>query len=436
VPAAANNSGFWVRMTEGTTYHFGVDTGSAGTRLDLLLPRLVPDLSRSRGQQLIGAGFVTVNGGTASKHYAVRGGDRLEVTVPPPAPAVPQAEAIPLSILYEDRDIVAVDKPAGMVVHPAPGHPGGTLVNALLAAVPTLSGIGGEVRPGIVHRLDKGTSGVVLVAKNDRAHRALSAQFAGRTVAKTYLALAWGVLAENEGRCDTAIGRDTRDRQRVSARTRRPRAAVTAWRVLSRLPDATLLEVHPETGRTHQIRVHLAGILHPVLGDPAYGPRGAASAKAYRRASVLHGFRDRLALHAWKLRFTPPSRRTPMEIVAPPPEELRRLLPQELHPPRLVGDTGNEGGEGVARRGGLRRRTASVSTINEVPARLSRHAIRSRAELDREPPLQGSTTEIGASGRVQGGPQRQDPGACTVAAKNTRSDRTPKAARAPKAVPR
>jgi len=313
-------------MTEGTTYQFGVDGAAAGTRLDLLLPRFLPDISRSRGQQLIGAGLVTVNGGAASKNYAVRCGDRLEVTVPAPAPAVPVAEAIPLSILYEDRDLVAVDKPAGMVVHPAPGHPGGTLVNALLAAVPTLSGIGGVVRPGIVHRLDKGTSGVVLVAKNDRAHRALAAQFAGRTVEKTYLALAWGVIAANEGRCDTPIGRDTKERQRISARTRRPRAAVTNWRVERRIMDATLVELHPETGRTHQIRVHLAGIGHPVLGDPEYGPRGTASAKAFRRASVRHGFRDRLALHAWKLRFTPPSRRTPLEVAAPPPPEFTRLI--------------------------------------------------------------------------------------------------------------
>ncbi|HEY6000355.1 MAG TPA: RluA family pseudouridine synthase [bacterium] len=314
-------------MTEGTTYHFGVDTDIAGTRLDQLIPRLLPDLSRSRGQQLIGAGFVTINGVPAAKNYAVRGGDRLDVTIPPPAPAAPLPEAIPLEILYEDRDVVAVDKPAGMVVHPAPGHPGGTLVNALLAAVPTLSGIGGEVRPGIVHRLDKGTSGVVLVAKNDRAHRALAAQFAGRTVAKTYLALAWGVFAENEGVCDTPLGRDTKDRQKISARTRRPRAAITRWRVLRRLTDATLVELHPETGRTHQIRVHLAGMRHPILGDPAYGPRGPASAKAYRRASVRHGFRERLALHAWKLRFAPPGRRAPLEIEAPPPPEFAHLLP-------------------------------------------------------------------------------------------------------------
>jgi len=313
-------------MTEGTTYHIRVDTGTAGTRLDTLLPRFVPDISRTRGQQLITAGLVAVNGSLSSKHYAVHAGDQVEITVPPPAPARPLAEAIPVEILHEDASIVAVNKPAGMVVHPAPGHAGGTLVNALLAAIPTLSGIGGEVRPGIVHRLDKGTSGVVIVAKNDRAHRALAAQFAGRLVAKTYLALAWGVLPDNEGCWDTAIGRDAKDRQKISARTRHPRAAVTRWQVLRRLPDSTLLELHPETGRTHQLRVHLAGAQHPILGDPVYGPRGGRES-AYRRASVKHGFRDRLALHAWKISFTHPTRRARMEIVAPLPPELARLMP-------------------------------------------------------------------------------------------------------------
>jgi 23S rRNA pseudouridine1911/1915/1917 synthase len=275
---------------------------------------------------LIGAGMTTVNGAAVSKHYAVRRGDRIDVTVPPPAPARPQAEQIPVEILHEDANVLAVNKPAGMVVHPAPGHAGGTLVNALLGSVRTLSGIGGEIRPGIVHRLDKGTSGVVLVAKNDRAHRALAAQFAGRTVEKTYLALAWGVLPDNEGQWDAAIGRDPKDRQKISVRTRHPRAATTRWRVVRRLPDSTLLELHPETGRTHQLRVHLANALHPILGDAIYAPRGGRES-AYRRASVKHGFRDRLALHAWKIRFTPPSRRTPMEVVAPLPPELARLYP-------------------------------------------------------------------------------------------------------------
>ena len=312
-------------MAEGTTYHFLVNAETAGERLDQLLPRFVPDISRSRGQALIGSGLTTVNGAAVAKHYAVRSGDRVEVTVPPPAPAIPQAEEIPIEILHEDANFLAVNKPAGMVVHPAPGHAGGTLVNALLGSISNLSGIGGQIRPGIVHRLDKGTSGVVLVAKNDRAHRALAAQFAGRKVEKTYLALAWGVLQQNEGQWDAAIGRDAKDRQKISVRTRYPRAAVTRWRVLRRLPDSTLLELHPETGRTHQIRVHLANALHPILGDPIYAPRGGRES-AYRRASVKHGFRDRLALHAWKIRFTPPSRRTPMEITAPLPPELARLM--------------------------------------------------------------------------------------------------------------
>jgi 23S rRNA pseudouridine1911/1915/1917 synthase len=313
-------------MAEGTTYHFHVSAETAGERLDQLLPRFVPDISRSRGQALIGAGLTTVNGVPASKHYAVRRGDTIEVLVPPAAPATPQPEQIPVEVLHEDANFLAVNKPAGMVVHPAPGHSGGTLVNALLGSVKNLSGIGGEIRPGIVHRLDKGTSGVVLVAKNDRAHRALAAQFAGRKVEKTYLALAWGVLQQNEGQWDAAIGRDLKDRQKISVRTRYPRAATTRWQVLRRLPDATLVELHPETGRTHQLRVHLANALHPILGDAIYAPRGGRES-AYRRSSVKHGFRDRLALHAWKIRFTPPGRRTPMEIVAPLPAELARLMP-------------------------------------------------------------------------------------------------------------
>jgi len=312
-------------MAEGTTYHFCVDSGTAGTRLDTLLPRFVSDISRNRGQQLIAAGLVTVNGAPSDKHYVVRPGDQLELILPAPVPAKPQPEEIPVEILFEDASIVVVNKPSGMVVHPAPGHPGGTLVNALLAAVPTLSGIGGEIRPGIVHRLDKGTSGVVIVAKNDRAHRSLAAQFAGREVQKTYLALAWGVLPANEGLWDTAIGRDMKDRQKISPRTRHPRAAVTRWQVLRRFPGITLVELHPETGRTHQIRVHLAAAQHPILGDTIYAPRGGRES-AYRRASVKHGFRDRLALHAWKIAFKHPVRRTPLEIVAPLPPELERLM--------------------------------------------------------------------------------------------------------------
>ena len=315
-------------MTEGKTYHFGVDTSSAGTRLDLLIPRLLPDLSRSRGQQLIGAGLVTVNGEAAAKNHAVRGGDRLEITVPPPVPALPQAEAIPLEILYEDRDIVAVDKPAGMVVHPAPGHAGGTLVNALLAAVPTLSGIGGEVRPGIVHRLDKGTSGVVLVAKNDRAHRALAAQFAGRTVGKTYLSLAWGVLAENEGRCDTPIGRDAKDRQKISAAHPPPARRGHPLARAAAPPRRDARGAAPRDGAHAPDPRPPRGAGPPRARRPRLRPARRARS-AYRRASVRHGFRDRLALHAWRLRFTPPSRRTPMEITAPPPPpELARPLPR------------------------------------------------------------------------------------------------------------
>lgn len=311
-------------MTEGKLFSFQVGEDSVGIRLDQIITRFVPELSRSRVQQLIAAGLATVNGAETSKRYLVRVGDRLRITVPPPQPATPQAEAIPLEILYEDGDLAAVNKPAGMVVHPAPGHPGGTLVNALLGTLTNLSGIGGELRPGIIHRLDKGTSGIVLVAKHDRAHRALAAQFAGRTVAKSYLAVAWGRMPGREGILETPIGRDAKDRKRISAHSRRPRPALTRWRVLRQMPEAALLEVRPETGRTHQIRVHLAAAQHPVLGDQLYGPRPGRES-AYRKVSVRYGFRDRLALHAWKIRFAHPATQAAIEVVAPLPPELERL---------------------------------------------------------------------------------------------------------------
>jgi 23S rRNA pseudouridine1911/1915/1917 synthase len=311
-------------MTEGTTHRLLVDEDSAGGRLDQVIARRIPDLSRSRIQHLIAAGHATVNDAEASKHHLVRAGDAICLTVPPPAPAQPAAEQIPLAILYEDEDLVAVDKPAGMVVHPAPGHAGGTLVNALLGAITNLSGIGGELRPGIIHRLDKGTSGIVVVAKNDRAHRALSAQFAERTVEKTYLAVVWGVTREEEGVIEAAIGRDTKDRKKISPNSRRPRPAVTCWWAIRHLPDATLLEVRPETGRTHQIRVHLAGAHHPILGDDLYGPRPGRES-AYRKTGVRLGFRDRLALHAWKIVFRHPVSGKPVAVTAPLPPEFDRL---------------------------------------------------------------------------------------------------------------
>lgn len=311
-------------MVEDRTLLFRVEDRTAGVRLDQLIPKLLPDLSRSRVQKMISTGLVTVNDRPAPKRYQARVSDLLRITLTPPETTSHLPEEIPLSILYEDDDFLAVDKPPGMVVHPAAGHPGGTLVNALLHRAPSLSGVGEPERPGIVHRLDKDTSGIVLVARNDLAHRRLASQFARRTVLKTYLAVSGGVFRSEEGVWDTAVGRDRRERKKISTRTDKPRAAVTRWRLLQRLEGASLLMLHPETGRTHQIRVHLAESRHPVLGDTIYGPKP-------RRGSVYHetgrkyGFSDRLALHAWKIRLLQPTTRTVMELEAPLPPLFQRL---------------------------------------------------------------------------------------------------------------
>lgn len=312
-------------MAEKRTLHVRVEDRVAGLRLDQLIPRLIPDLSRNRVQKLISRGLVTVNDRPAPKRYLARSRDVLSVTLPPPERTEHIPEDIPLDILHEDEDLLAVDKPPGMVVHPAPGHHGGTLVNALLHQISSLSGAGGPLRPGIIHRLDKDTSGVILVAKNDRAHRKLSSQFTCRKVVKTYLAVAAGLFCSREGVWETAIGRDRRDRKKISPRTSRPRPAVTRWRLLQPLEGAALLELNPETGRTHQIRVHLAEDRHPVLGDPIYGPKPRRGS-VYHSACERYGFARRLALHAWKISCLHPGTGSPLELEAPPPPEFGRLL--------------------------------------------------------------------------------------------------------------
>jgi 23S rRNA pseudouridine1911/1915/1917 synthase len=313
-------------MVEDKTLLFQVEDRSAGVRLDLLIPQFVPDLSRNGVQNMIRDGLITVNDRPATKRYLARVRDRLKVTLPPPVVTAFQPENIPLTILFEDDEIIAVDKPSGMVVHPAPGHRKGTLVNALLYRSQALSAVGGDSRPGIVHRLDKDTSGVVLVAKNNRAHRRLSTQFALRQVDKTYLAVASGHLRSEEGRWETAIGRDRKERKKISSRSSRPRPAATRNRLILRLEGASLLELHPETGRTHQIRVHLAENGHPVLGDPVYGPKWRRRSP-YHEASRHYGFADRLALHARRISFRHPSSDSPLEIEAPLPPEFERITP-------------------------------------------------------------------------------------------------------------
>lgn len=287
-----------------------------GTRLDQLATTLCPDLSRSRVRKLVEDGHITVDGKQVKPSHKVKTGEELVVHIPAAVPVEVAAQAIPLDILYEDGDIIVVNKPAGMVVHPAAGNYEGTLVNALLAHCTDLAGIGGELRPGIVHRLDKGTSGVMVVAKNDEAHRALTAQFRQRTVKKEYRALVMGDPPD-EGRIELAIGRHHRDRKKMSPRTRHGREAVSEFRVLERFGDAALVAVIIATGRTHQIRVHMAHLGYPVAGDDTYG--------GGRTASVGKTKIPRLMLHAARLSFTHPDGRV-MEFTAEIPDDMNSTL--------------------------------------------------------------------------------------------------------------
>lgn len=298
-----------------------VEPGEAGQRLDAWLARRLTSLSRSRLQALIEAGRVSLDGHPARAAVRVKAGQAALVRVPPPEPAEPQPEDIPIGLVFEDASLVVLDKPAGLVVHPGAGAAVGTLVNALLARVRDLSGVGGVLRPGIVHRLDKGTSGLLVVAKNDDAHRALARQFASRTVEKEYLALVHGVPARAEGEIHAPIGRDPVHRRRMSVRAPRGREARTSWSVAERFDGAALLRVRIHTGRTHQIRVHLASIGHPVAGDSVYGgTRTPSSRKAAAR--VAFASLSRPALHAARLAFTHPASAERLTFEAPLPADL------------------------------------------------------------------------------------------------------------------
>ncbi|MGH7558764.1 MAG: RluA family pseudouridine synthase [Gemmatimonadota bacterium] len=304
--------------------------GESAGRVDRALAERLP-FSRSRIHRLIEEGRVSVDGVPVKKaSEPLAEGARIRVVVPPkPEPSF-GGEAIAVPILHEDDDSLVVDKPAGLVVHPAPGHPSGTLVNALIHLRPEVAGVGSERKAGIVHRLDRDTSGCLVVAKHDRAHAALSRQFAERTVEKRYWAWVWGHLREEEGEIDRPIGRSRHDRQRMSSRTRSGRGAVTRWRVVERYPVADWVEVSPETGRTHQIRVHLAEAGHPVVGDSRYGG-GPTRARGFhgpqqRLAERVADLAGRQALHARALAFDQPTTGRRVEVESPLPDDLRRLL--------------------------------------------------------------------------------------------------------------
>jgi len=294
-----------------------IDIADAGKRLDQLVHERLPQFSRSRIQQWIKDGRALVNGRVERASHTVRAGDAVEIepAEPPPLHATP--EAIPLAILYEDADVAAVDKPAGMVVHAGAGVHSGTLVNALLHRFGALSGVGGVLRPGIVHRLDRFTSGVLLVAKNDLAHRHLAAQFSGRQIEKTYLALVHGTVKGESGRIERPITRDPVRRTRMTARLNAGRSAFTEYRVAARLKGFTLLEVRIGTGRTHQIRVHLSSIGHPVAGDSLYGaPTNVPGMPPL----------GRYFLHAHRIRFRQPSTGEEITVVSPLAPELEAWL--------------------------------------------------------------------------------------------------------------
>jgi 23S rRNA pseudouridine1911/1915/1917 synthase len=308
-----------------------VQTEHDGLRLDRVLASEMAGHSRSQIQRLIDEGHVALPRVKVVKsNTAVREGDVITVTLPQPVAAGPVAEDIPLAVLYQDADIIVIDKPAGMVVHPGAGNESGTLVNALLHHVTDLSGIGGELRPGIVHRLDKGTSGVMVVAKSDAAHQELARQFQDREVEKQYVALVWGLVQQRK-RIDVPIGRDPVHREKISTRARRARSAVTRVTWARHVPGLSLLRIAIHTGRTHQIRVHLNAIGHPIVGDSLYG--GVHRRVPHQLRAVQHLTRP--FLHAERLAFHHPRTGEYLEFTAPLPEDLRHVLtsvePQLLH---------------------------------------------------------------------------------------------------------
>ena len=289
------------------THRLTVDR--SGERVDAFIARVLPEISRS--YVLLDGGLVTIGGRVPKASEKVSEGAEVVVDVPPPEELTLEPQRIPLTIIYQDNDIIVVDKPAGLTVHPAPGHPSGTLVNALLAMCPDLQGIAGTLRPGIVHRLDKDTSGLLVVAKNDRAMRALQQQLAERRVHKTYLALVHGVPSPREGQIEAPIGRSPKNRKKMAV-VENGRVATTRYKVREELRGYALLEVEPVTGRTHQIRVHLSAIGHPIVGDSVYG----------RPSPVL----DRQFLHAWRLSFGMPLGGRQVEFESPLPADLRDAL--------------------------------------------------------------------------------------------------------------
>ena len=295
-------------------------------RLDLFLSQTLDNESRVAIQRLIETGSVLVDGKQVRPSLKLKGGERIDVAIPPPLPATPQAEAIPLEVLYEDGDLIVIHKPAGMVVHPGAGNETGTLVNALLAHCSDLAGIGGELRPGIVHRLDKGTSGVLVAAKHDRAHQILSEQFSVHSVKRIYQALIYGAPETDTGKIEGIIGRHPTERLRLSGKAKNGKHAVTRWKVKERFGRISLVELRLETGRTHQIRVHLTEAGFPLLGDPLYPDGGRCNNIPDTQLRAMINRLGRQALHARCLGFLHPTTGEYKEFTTEPPADFQELL--------------------------------------------------------------------------------------------------------------
>jgi 23S rRNA pseudouridine1911/1915/1917 synthase len=326
LPPAYRQAGNPPLLKGGLSFSIQITKKDQGRRLDQFLSETNLNLSRSQAKNLIQKHHILLNQKPTKASAHVKAGDRISGFLPEPEPLSLKPEPLPLSILYEDPSIIVIDKPPGMVVHPAYGNPSGTLVNALLYHCKDLAGINNVLRPGIVHRLDKDTSGVIIVAKDDEAFHHLTKQFKNRTVKKVYLAIVYGRFNQDEGLIDSAIGRHPSERKRMSTRTKRGREAITNWKKVEEFDGCTLLEIFPLTGRTHQIRVHLSSIGHPVLGDPLYGRKG--------RPGTIHDpvlkecvkRMNRQALHAQRLEFTHPRSGERIQFISPVPQDMKEAL--------------------------------------------------------------------------------------------------------------
>ena len=297
---------------EKETFEFKITIEDKGKRLDkFLVERLPKKFSRSFIQKLVSGNSVLLNGASVKSHHYLRPGEAVEVIIPEAVPCVIKKEKIPLDVVYEDDDVIVINKQQEMVVHPATGNYSGTLVNALLGHCKDLSGIGGVLKPGIVHRIDKGTSGLLVAAKTDRAHRSLAKQFKAHTTSRKYMALVRGVVGLDNGVVELPIGRSRRDRKKMAVDHESPKIAVTTYKVVKRFKDSTLLELTLGTGRTHQIRVHMSYIGHPVLGDEKYGSRGQL---------------PRLMLHARTLGFIHPATQKYVEFTSEVPRDMKALI--------------------------------------------------------------------------------------------------------------